>query len=51
MNCEHGVDVDSFCMLCCREGEGKPAVKDDRPPMTFEEAMSRPLPGENPWDD
>ncbi len=38
MTCEHGVDEDSFCMLCCREGEGKPPPKKD-PPKTWEECM------------
>ena len=35
--CEHGVE--GFCMLCCREGEGRPAPSPDEPPRTFEEAM------------
>jgi hypothetical protein len=48
--CDHGVHVDHFCMLCCREGEGKPASKDESPPMSFEECMSQPGPGESPWD-
>jgi len=38
--CEHGGDVDAFCMLCCRAGEGKPHVPDEREPKTFEECMS-----------
>ena len=27
--CEHGND--GFCMSCCRESEGKPVPKDDKP--------------------
>lgn len=35
--CEH--DVEGFCMLCCRDEEGKPAPPPREPPRDFEEAM------------
>ena len=51
MNCSHGTPEDDFCMLCCREGENKPAEQPKEPPLTWEEAMERPAPGESPWED
>ncbi len=27
--CDHGVSLESFCMQCCREGEGKPAAREE----------------------
>ena len=44
--CEHGCE--GACMLCVREGEGKPVSShDDRETMSFEDCMteSEPWPG------
>lgn len=38
MPCEHGVEDGEPCMLCCREGEGKPAPDKKEPARTWEEA-------------
>lgn len=44
-SCNHGVSFSSVCMLCIREGEGKPSSeKDDKPAKTFEECMTEPEP-------
>lgn len=33
--CEHDVEDGQFCMLCCREGEGKPSTKEDPNPRNI----------------
>jgi hypothetical protein len=43
-SCDHGVEEGAFCMLCCREGEGKPASPEREEPRTFEECMTEPEP-------
>jgi len=41
--CEHGCE--GVCMLCIREGEGKPTSSDDdKEPMSFEDCMTEPEP-------
>ncbi len=49
MNCSHGSDEDSICMLCIREGEGKPSEPKKEEAKSWEDCMSEI--DWSPWED